>query len=284
MKLKISNATLAAAAVLSLAFFIVPHYVFVKQSLYENLGTGQIGDWIGLENYARIVSDSFILGVIGRTIRLSVVAALAALIIAAPTAYWLTRLKSRWLGVLIVLLLISSFISVVVKVLGLQILLGSNGLVAALIHALSFGRWAPQMLYNDFGVAIGLVQYTLPLMVLLLFGVFQNIPVTLEEAALIHGASDFRMFRRVLLPEAAQGLLVSFLLAFNMNMGAFTSAALLGGGKVLTVPVLIQRMIALDVDYPDAAALSVLLVLVVVAINVIAGLAARRGSPVRSAT
>jgi putative spermidine/putrescine transport system permease protein len=60
------------------------------------------------------------------------------------------------------------------------------------------------------------------------------------------------------------------LISFNMNMGAFTSAVLLGGGNVLTLPVLIQRKIILEVDYPTAAALSVLLTLAVVVINLIA--------------
>ena len=276
MRVKSADFILVAAALFSLLLFVVPQYFFVGLSLYRNLGMGQVGDWVGLANYQRIITDTFVLGVIMRTIMLSALAAGVAVFISAPSAYWLTRLKSRWLGVLIVALLISSFVSVVVKVLGLQILLGSNGLVLDLIRLLSFGNWSPALLYNDFGVTVGLVQYTLPLMVLILFGVFQNIPVTLEEAALVHGASDFRMFRRVLLPEASRGLLVAFLIAFNLNMGAFTSAALLGGGKVLTVPVLIQRLISLDLDYPNAAALSVVLTLIVVGINILAALISRR--------
>jgi putative spermidine/putrescine transport system permease protein len=278
MRYKPADIVLLAAALFSLALFAVPQYFFVELSLYRSLGMGQVGDWAGFANYRRTATDAFVLGVIGRTILLSAVAAGVAVLISAPSAYWLTRLKSRWLGVLIVLLLISSFVSVVVKVLGLQILLGSNGVVADLIRLVTFGQWSPALLYNDFGVTIGLVQYTLPLMVLLLFGVFQNIPVTLEEAALVHGATDFRMFRRVLLPEASRGLLVAFLIAFNLNMGAFTSAALLGGGKVLTVPVLIQRLVTLDLDYPNAAALSVVLTLIVVGINLAAALVSRRAA------
>lgn len=284
MRVKTADFVLFAAAFFSLALFAVPQYFFVELSLYRNLGMGQVGEWVGLANYQRTITDTFVLGVIVRTIMLSALAAGIAVLISAPSAYWLTRLKSRWLGVLIVALLISSFVSVVVKVLGLQILLGSNGLVADLIRFLSFGSWNPALLYNDFGVTVGLVQYTLPLMVLILFGVFQNIPVTLEEAALVHGASDFRMFRRVLLPEASRGMLVAFLIAFNLNMGAFTSAALLGGGKVLTVPVLIQRLISLDLDYPNAAALSVVLTLIVVTINILAALITMRGSHRRRAT
>ncbi len=237
MRSRTADITLAVVVLASVALFVAPQVVFIRLSFYRNLGMGQVGDWAGWGNYTRILSDGFTLGVIGRTVWLSATAALGALVVSAPAAYWMTRLRSRWLGVLIILLLISSFVSVVVKVLGLQMLLGSNGLVVALVRTLSLGAWSPVLLYNDVGVMIGMVQYTLPLMMLVLFGVFQTIPVSLEEAALVHGASDWRMFRRVLLPEAARGLLVATLVSFNMNMGAFTSAALLGGGKVLTVPV-----------------------------------------------
>jgi putative spermidine/putrescine transport system permease protein len=265
------DAGLAVALTGSLVLFLVPQFFFIHESLYKNLGMGETGELIGLANYRQLLTDPFTLGVFARTLALSAVATLVALVLAAPTAYWLVRLRSRLLGALVILLLVSSFVSVVVKALGLQMLLGSNGLIVALLRWLTMDGWEPRLLYNDFGVAIGLVQYILPLMVVLLFGVVQNIPVALEEAALVHGASDWRMFRRVLIPEAMRGLLVSSLIAFNMNMGAFTSAVLLGGGKVLTVPVLIQRKITLDLDYPNAAALAVLLTLAVVAINLLAG-------------
>jgi putative spermidine/putrescine transport system permease protein len=66
------------------------------------------------------------------------------------------------------------------------------------------------------------------------------------------------------------GTLAAALIAFNMNMGAFTSAVLLGGGRVLTVPIMIQRKIILETDYPNAAALALLLTLTVVVVNLAA--------------
>jgi putative spermidine/putrescine transport system permease protein len=158
----------------------------------------------------------------------------------------------------------------VVKVLGLTMLLGSSGPIPAALRVLTGDWWSTSLLHNGTAVVIGLVQYTLPLLVMLLFGVIQNIPVSLEEAALVHGASDWSLARRVLLPLAWPGVMTAGLISFNMNMGAFTSAVLLGGGNVLTLPVLIQRKIILEVDYPTAAALSVLLTLAVVVINLIA--------------
>jgi ABC-type spermidine/putrescine transport system permease subunit I len=105
--------------------------------------------------------------------------------------------------------------------------------------------------------------------VLLLFSVIQTIPVSLEHAAEIHGASPLGVVRRLVLPLAMPGVVAGALIAFNMSMGAFTSAVLLGGGRVLTLPVLIQRKIVSDVDYPLGSALSTTLLVVVFALNVV---------------
>ena len=261
---------LAAAFVASALLFLVPQFFFIRQSLLPNVAPGVVGDTMSLDNYRALVTDPFYWGVFGRTIGLSAVSVAAGLLLAFPTAYLLARIGSRAVRWLIVLLLISSFVSVVVKVLGLSLLLGTDGPIVRALRALSFGAWDARLLHNDASVAIGLVQYTLPLLVMILFGAIQNVPPSMEEAAVVHGASDWRAFRRVLLPLLWPGTLTAALIAFNMNMGAFTSAVLLGGGRVLTVPIMIQRKIILETDYPNAAALALLLTLAVVLVNLAA--------------
>lgn len=272
------DGALALALVVSLVLFIVPQFFFVRQSFFESLGMGMAGDELTFSNYTAVLSDSFYITVFLRTVALSAVAALVALLVAFPTAYWLARMNSPALRWLIILLLVSSFVSIVVKVLGLTLLLGSQGPFAMALRFMTLGWWNGSLLHNDLAVAIGLVQYSLPLLIMLLFGVVQTVPKSLEEAALVHGASDWRVLRRVLLPLSLNGIVTAGLIAFNMNMGAFTSAVLLGGGNVLTVPVVIQRKIVLEVDYPVAAALSVLLTVVVIIINLVL-VALRRSSP-----
>jgi len=264
------DAALVGALIASALLFLVPQFFFIRQSLLPNVAPGVVGDTISLDNYREIVADPFYWGVFGRTIGLSAASVAMGLLLAFPTAYLLARMAAPIVRWLIVLLLISSFVSVVVKVLGLSLLLGTDGPVVRTLGALSFGFWNARLLHNDVGVAIGLVQYTLPLMVMILFGVIQNVPPSLEDAAAVHGASDWRTFRRVLLPLLWPGTLAAALIAFNMNMGAFTSAVLLGGGRVLTVPIMIQRKIVLETDYPNAAALALLLTLTVVAVNLAA--------------
>jgi putative spermidine/putrescine transport system permease protein len=264
------DVALTVALLASALLFLVPQFFFVRQSLLPSVAPGIAGDTITLDNYRAIAVDPFYWRVFGRTIALSTVSVAAALVLAFPTAYLLARIGSHVVRWLIVLLLISSFVSVVVKVLGLSLLLGTDGPVVRALRVVTLGFWDVRLLHNDASVAIGLVQYTLPLLVMIVFGVIQNVPPSVEEAAIVHGASDWRAFRRVLLPLVWPGTIAAALIAFNMNMGAFTSAVLLGGGKVLTVPIMIQRKIVLETDYPNAAALAVLLTIVVVVVNLVA--------------
>jgi putative spermidine/putrescine transport system permease protein len=78
------------------------------------------------------------------------------------------------------------------------------------------------------------------------------------------------MLRRVIWPLSRPGVVSAALVAFDMDMGAFTSAAMLGGGRVLTLPVLIERTIMIDVDYATGAALSTVLMVIVFALNLAA--------------
>lgn len=262
------------------ALLVGPQALFIWMSLHRNLGMGLISDTLTSANYLRILTDPFYLGSLWLTFRLSFTATTIGLALAFPTAYLLARSRSRLAQPAIVLLLATALVSIVVKVLGLSLVLGQEAVVNQALRGMGLVSTPVRMLDNTVGVVIGLVQYTLPFLVLVLISVIQTIPESLEEAAELHGATRLSTFRRIILPLAMPGAVAGGLIAFNLNMGAFTSAVLLGGGKVLTLPVLIQRKIMLDVDYPLAASLSTLLVVLVFLFNLAAALLLRRrGAP-----
>ncbi|HVO87488.1 MAG TPA: ABC transporter permease subunit, partial [Casimicrobiaceae bacterium] len=88
--------------------------------------------------------------------------------------------------------------------------------------------------------------------------------------------SRLRIFARIIFPLSLPGIVVGFLTVFNLSMGAFTSAALLGGGRVITLPVLIQRTMLLDVNYGMAGALAAVLLAYVVLLNLLSIAALKR--------
>lgn len=256
--------------------FALPQAIFIWLSFHRDAGLGQVARPLTLQNYVTILTDPFYLQSIWLTVALSVQATALGLILGFPTAYALARL-GNWITMLsLSLILTTSLITVVIKLMGLKFILDGSGMVNALLLATGVIA-APLMLINNkIGVVIGLVQYTLPILTLVLFSVVQTIPRYLEEAAEIHGARRATIFLQVILPLAAPGLIGGGLLAFNMSMGAFTSPVLLGGGHVLTMPVLIQQKVIQTNDYAIGAALSTVLLLLVFFANITIALAAER--------
>jgi len=95
------------------------------------------------------------------------------------------------------------------------------------------------------------------------------VPRSFEEAAEIHGAVRWRVYWRVIIPLSLPGLVSTSLLLFNIIMGAFVSALVLGGGKILTFPVLIQQSLLVHVEYGMSATLSSMLLMFVLVINLV---------------
>jgi putative spermidine/putrescine transport system permease protein len=262
-------AFLVPPLLVSLLLFVVPQLAFLRSSLFRNVGYGQTGTALTLENYARFFTDAFYQEALLRTAGLSLIDAVVCLAVGFPIAYRLARSRSRWRSTWLTLLVASSLVTVVIKALGMMILLSANGPVNQALLGLGLVREPLRLLNNDVGVVLGLVHYTLPLVVLILFSVVQTIPEDLEAAARTLGAAPWRAVLRVVLPLALPGLVAATLMAFNLAMGTFTSTALLGGGKVLTLPVLIQRKAVLEVDYPFAATIAVVLLASGVLLNVL---------------
>ena len=253
----------------SLVLFIAPQIAFLRGSLFQNLGYGQLGPDLTLTNYVQFFSDEFYLNSLLLTVGLSLATVVISIGLGFPIAYGLARSRSSWRSTWLTLLVASSLVTVVIKALGLMVLLSVNGPLNKFLLLLGVIETPIRMLNNNIGATLGLVHYVLPLAVLVLFSVVQTIPQNLEEAAAGLGSGPWRRAYRVLFPLALPGLVTAGLMSFNLAMGTFTSIALLGGGKVLTLPILIERKAILEVNYPFAATISTVLLFVGVLINVI---------------
>jgi len=245
-------------------------FLFIRAGFYEDLGIGLIGNELVLSNYVTVFTDSFYFDALILNIKVSSIVVICGVLCAYPVAYVIARMQSQqWAMIMLAAIVVSSFVTIVIKVLGLIIIFGSDGALNRTLMSLGLIDEPVQIIGNLFGVVVGLMHYVLGFMVLMLFSVIQTIPKSLEEAALIHGASSYRMFMRVVFPLSLPGVVTGALIVFNLCMGAFVSAALLGGGKVLTLPVVIERTIVLDIEYAMGGTLSAILLISVILINVL---------------
>jgi putative spermidine/putrescine transport system permease protein len=147
----------------------------------------------------------------------------------------------------------------VIRLYGLMVLLGDNGLInAPLLEAGWISEPLPLM-YNTFGVVVGLVQFTLPFMVLSLIGIIRGINPSLEEAARSLGASRRQAFTRIVLPLSMPGILAGSLLCFALAISSYVVPALMGGWRVLVMPIHIFQQIAELGRWQFGAAVAVVL-------------------------
>jgi len=254
---------------LSFGLLVASQFVFLRGSFFADMGVGRLGDVFTLRNYVRIFSDGFYLSSLWLTVKLSAITTAATLVIGFPVAYTLARMRSQASMFLLASITAASFVTIVIKLLGLNIIFGANSQLNAMLMGIGLVDQPITILGKIQGVTIGLMYFTLAFFVILLYSVVLTIPRALEEASQILGASRLRTYWRVVLPLSLPGLVGSSLIVFNLCLGAFTSAALIGAGKVLTLPVLIQRTVLLDTKYGIGGALSVVLLVAGLLINLV---------------
>jgi putative spermidine/putrescine transport system permease protein len=255
--------------IVSFMLVVASQYVFLESSFFKDLGMGRIGDEFNFDNYTKFLTDSFFLYALWTTVKTSALATLFTMLLGFPVAYMIARMRSRWVMVLIAGVVIATFVTIVIKVYGLIVIFSANGLLNTTLVALGIISEPFTIFGNVSGVVVGLMHFTLGFGVLLLYSVIQTIPLSLEDAAQIHGASRWRVYKRVIFPLALSGVITGSLMIFNMCMGAFTSAALLGGGRIFTLPVLVQRVVMMELKFSMGATLAAILLVSVVIINLL---------------
>jgi putative spermidine/putrescine transport system permease protein len=267
---------LVPSLLLSLLLLLSSQIAFLRGSFFKDLRLGRLGTELTIENYVRFFTDSIYVDSLLMTIRISGTVALLTLIVGYPVAYILARMRSRWALLLLAAIIAASFITIVIKVLGLIIIFSSGGTLNRLLVGSGLLERPLSIMGRPGGVVVGLMHFTMGFAVLLLYGVIRTIPRSLEEAAEVHGAGRWRVFQRVVLPLSLPGIVVTALIVFNLCMGAFTSAALIGGGKVFTLPVLIQQTVIMQTRYGMGATISAILMAATLLINGLSILAMAR--------
>ena len=180
---------------------------------------------------------------------------------AYPIALFLHRLPPARRNLLFVITVSPLLVSVVVRTYGWMVILGDQGLVNNLL--LSTGLIsAPLRLVNGWiGVTVGLVEVLIPYMALSLISGFGRLDAHLEEAAASLGANAWRRFFRVVFPLTMPGVALGCLLCFVLSMSSFITPKLLGGGRVFLLATEIYDLAVIQLEWPRAAATSVVVLL-----------------------
>ncbi|WP_293853963.1 ABC transporter permease [uncultured Alsobacter sp.] len=212
-----------------------------------------------LEYLAKVLGDGFYLGVLWRTVRLSLVITALCALIGFPLAYIMARGGPRLRLALLVMVVLPLMTSVVVRTFGWMVLLTRSGLVPQTLRDLGLVNRSFSLMQTETAIVLGLTQVLLPFMVLSILGVLTRIDGRLEEAARTMGASFGRTLTAVVLPLSLPGLVAGSLLCFTLSASSFVTPNLLGGSRLHVLASSIYGAVTQTLDWNFAAAQAVVL-------------------------
>jgi spermidine/putrescine transport system permease protein len=248
-------------------FFVVPMYYMGQMALRSgSLETGGFSFTWQWSNFADSLSGNE--EQLVRSFLYAGSATLIALAIAYPLAYAIALRAGRWKLLLLFAVVAPFFTTYLIRTIAWKTILAD---ASPAVDVLQFLHLVPQdgrVLATGGAVVAGLTYNFLPFMILPIYASLERMDVRLIEAAKDLYASSTKAFLRVTLPITAPGIVAGVLLTFIPAVGDYVNALLLGGTGQAMVGNVIQSLYLQQRNYPEAAALSFLMMLAILAVVV----------------
>jgi spermidine/putrescine transport system permease protein len=247
-------------------FFAVPIFQLGVTSLYDPSGSLEQGyamTW-AFGNYADALSQYWPHFV--RSLAYAGIATVLCLLLGYPLAYAIAQKSGRWKNLMLVCVIAPFFTSFLVRTLAWKTILSDNGAVVGFLRDLHLLDANGRLLATPIAVVLGLTYNFLPFMVLPLYANLDRLDGRLLEAANDLYASPARAFAKVTLPLSMPGLVAGTLLTFIPEAGDYINAELLGTPNEYMIGNVIDSAFLVRLDYPQAAALSFILMAAILAI------------------
>lgn len=264
---------------------MVPGFVllllFLTLPLCSTLWPTVFNNGFSLNQYIAFFKDEYYLEIFYRTLKISLIATLVCTVFGVPTAYFISRCSTKWKGLLIAISIFPLLTNSVVRSFAWINILGKNGIINNALMSMGLIEQPLSMLYTEFAVLVGTIYLFLPIMIITLVGVMDNIDNDMMEAAESLGANRITAFMKVVLPMSIPGMITGAVLVFTGSLTAYTTPQLLGGNKALVLPTLIyQRSMTLN-DWTGASVIAAIMIvttlIVMKGLNFVAAKVDKRG-------
>ncbi len=217
------------------------------------------------EWYAKVFADGLYTTIFLRTFEIALFVTVAALLVGYPVAFFLATTTPTWRAIGFALVMLPFWTSVLVRTYAWMIILGRNGIVNRFLIDYGFIERPMTLLNTRFAVVLGMVHVMLPFMILPLYSAIVRVDPDLARAARGMGASRLQIFRRIYLPLTLHGIVAGVTLVFVVSLGFYITPALLGGGKVTMIAMVIEQQVREFLAWNFAGALSVVLLAITLA-------------------
>ena len=261
-----------------LLFFLAPFLIILKISFADPIVAqppftallqwsehGLAGIRATFENYAYLFRDGYYGIIYLSSLKMAAIGTLLCLLLGYPMAYFIARQPPRRRQILLLAVILPFWISFLLRVYAWIGLLNNRGVINEFLIGIGAIDKPLPMLYNDFAVYLGIVYSYLPFMILPLYANLERLNLDLLDAAADLGARRWQAFIDVTLPLSVPGIIGGCLLVFIPAVGEFTIPALLGGADTLMIGRVLWDEFFINRDWPVASAVSVVLLLLLVA-------------------
>ena len=232
-------------------------------------------------SYVEFFQDEYYLKIFMRTVKIAVITTAVCMAGGIPTAYFISRCSKKWRGLLLAASIFPMMTNSVIRSFAWINILGSNGIINKFLMAVNLADKPLKLLYTDFAIIIGSIYLFLPLMIVTVTGVMENIDDDMMEAAQSLGAGRLEAFMKVVFPMSLPGIIVGGILVFTGTLTAYTTPQLLGGNSNMVMATLIYQRAMSVSDWTGASVIAFIMIIVTLAVikgfNALASRLDRRG-------
>lgn len=259
------------------AFFAAPLVLIGAYSLRSGSGFVRLTDpWeLSLEQYQRIADSPSWLYLLGVSVLMALIIAVAATVLAYPLAYFLKFRAGSRASLYLILLLIPFATSYLLRIMAWKLMLGPEGGVNSFLGWIGLiSEPLDSLVYSRTTVVIALVYVWIPFAVLPIFAAMQRVERAQLEAAADLGAGPWSRFWRITVPLSLPGALAALFMVFIPTVGEYVTPALVGGSAGSMYGNIVQQFFTRAGNWPLGAALSMImlgltLVLVLLALRAV---------------
>ncbi|MCY6482907.1 ABC transporter permease [Clostridium aestuarii] len=259
---------------LILVFLFIPIINIIIPTFYGKTG-------ISFDKYVEFFKDEYYVSIFKRTLKIALITSVITMVLGIPVAYFISRSNKNIRGALIACTVFPLLTNSVVRSFAWMTILGKNGIINTFLMNVGLIKEPYKLLYTESAIIVGTVYLFLPLMVVSLVGVMENIENDLLEAAESLGASRIKAFFKVVFPLSIPGIIVGSVLVFTGSLTAYTTPQLLGGNRNMVLSTLIYQKTMTLGDWNSAsvvaAIMSITTVTIIFVINKLASRLNERG-------
>lgn len=236
-----------------LIFFTIPTIIAVAIAFRPSSPYGDIETGWTLENFITLFSPTYII-IIWRTIWISFISAIICLFLAIPTGYCMARLSQKWRQIILLLVIVPFWTNFLIRIFAWKIILNPNGILQYILVSLGFISENTMMLYRTETVILVTIYTYLPFAILPIFATAEKFNFKLLEAAQDLGATRWKSFIHIFLPNISKGLKVAAFMVLIPSLGSYIIPDLVGGTNSEMIGNLIAAQAFIARNIPMAAA------------------------------